>query len=142
MMMMADNVSGTFGTVPNSTNPAFWQVRPTLVASRQASTMLDAPNGFTGQMPVTQLPRNERPNAFGGTGWDNTLLTAQRFQAMGQLPFGGGLPTQYKFVANTTGEENIHLNGGVASQNLKLAKASRGAASAEYVTGNNATYTG
>lgn len=144
MMMMADNVSGTFGIVPSSNNPAFGQVRQPLVVPRKATTTLDAPNAFTGR-PDGQITVAQIPPAFKGMTppAEDPLKLGAFFQATGiprQVTGIGNTPA-FKF-ASTEGQVETDRNGGVASQNLKLAKASRGAASAKYVAGNNATYTG
>jgi hypothetical protein len=142
MMMMADNVSGTFGTIPN-------QPRPLINVPRQQTVGFDVTkvpilalgNGGGMQMPVTQLAKNELPAAFGGTGGGNTMLAAQIQTSVAprQTAFGA-TPTQYKFGANTTAESYVAEKGSAnVARDSALAS---GGASGDLVTKAGAIYTG
>jgi hypothetical protein len=143
-MMMADNISGTFGQVPNQA-----QTRPLINVPRKQTVGFDVsqvpianPNGgFI--MPITQLPKNELPAAFGGMGGGNTLLAAQQFQATvvpKQSILGSGTPT-FKF-ASTEGQVVADAKGGVGNMNREQAKKQAGVASDDVVSGSGAIYTG
>ena len=141
MMMMADNVSGTFGIVPSSTNPPFWQVRPTLVVPWKATTALDAPNAFTGK-PDGQITVAQIPAAFRGTGGGNTMLETQiqTTVAPQQSIFATGTPTPFRFGANTMAQVYADQKGeGNIARDSAL---TFGGASGDVVTKAGATYTG
>ena len=141
MMMMADNVTGTFGTVSSSNNPALGQVRQLLVVPRNATTALDAPNAFTGK-PDGQITVAQIPAAFRGTGGGNTMLETQiqTTVAPQQSIFATGTPTPFRFGANTMAQVYADQKGeGNIARDSAL---TYGGASGDVVTKAGATYTG
>ena len=144
-MMMAD-ISNTFGQVPNPLP----QARPFSSVTRQQTTgfdvskipMVDLANNRM-QLPVTNLPLNQMPAAFGGTGGGNTLLAAQQLQAMStprQSIFSNSPITASNSNFNTTSE---FLNATQGSNNVARKNAlNSGGPSGEIVTKARASYTG
>lgn len=141
MMMMADNVSGTFGIVPNQPRPLINVPRQQTVGFDIARLPIALPNGGM-QMPVTQLAKNELPVAFGGTGGGNTMLAAQiqTTVAPQQSIFGTGTPTSFRFGANTTAQIYADQKGG--GNIARDSALTFGGASGDVVTKAGATYTG
>jgi len=143
MMMTTNNTSGTFGIIPSSNNPAFGQVRQPLVVPRKATTTLDAPNAFTGQV-VGQKP-SVLPPAFNKMTppAEDPLKLGAFFQATGiprQVTGIGNTPA-FKF-ASTEGQVIADAKGGVGNMNREQAKKQAGVASDDVVSGSGATHTG